>query len=58
MVRWFGPLAPISVGGATTMDTTLPIITRTSGQEFVILSLFHGFLVDFSVPFLVTYFCN
>lgn len=58
MVRWFGPLAPISSGGATTMDTTLPIITRTSGEEFVILSLFHGFLVDFSVPFLVSFFCS
>lgn len=58
MVRFFGPLAPISAGGATTMDTTLPIITRCSGQEFVILSLFHGFLVDFSVPFLVTFFCT
>ena len=58
MVRYFGPLAPISAGGATTMDTTLPIITRTSGQDFVILSLFHGFLVDFSVPFLVSFFCS
>ncbi len=58
MVRWFGPLAPISSGGATTMDTTLPIITRTSGEDFVILSLFHGFLVDFSVPFLVSFFCS
>lgn len=56
MVRYFGPLAPISSGGATTMDTTLPIITRCSGQDFVIVSLFHGFLVDFSVPFLVTFF--
>ena len=44
--------------GATTMDTTLPIITRCSGQEYVILSLFHGFLVDFSVPFLVSLFCS
>lgn len=58
LVRYFGPLAPISAGGATTMDTTLPIITRTSGEDFVILSLFHGFLVDFSVPFLVTFFCE
>ena len=58
MVKFFGPLAPISAGGATTMDTTLPIITRTSGQDFVILSLFHGFLVDFSVPFLMTFFCS
>ena len=58
LVRYFGPLSPISCGGATTMDTTLPIITRCSGQEYVILSLFHGFLVDFSVPFLVTFFCT
>jgi len=57
LVKWFGKLAPISLGGATTMDTTLPIITRTSGQPFVIVSVFHGFIVDFSVPFLVTLFC-
>ena len=53
-----GTIAPISVGGATTMDTTLPIITRYSGKEFVIISIFHGFVVDFSVPFLVTFLCS
>ena len=44
LVRWFGNLAPISAGGATTMDTTLPIITRYSGQSFVVVSIFHGFV--------------
>ena len=58
LVRYFGRLAPISAGGATTMDTTLPIITRCCGKEFVIVSIFHGFIVDFSVPFLVTLFCS
>ena len=58
LVRWFGNLAPISAGGATTMDTTLPIITRTAGQQFVIVSIFHGFITDFSVPVLVTFFCS
>jgi len=58
LVKYFGKLAPISVGGATTMDTTLPIITRYSGKEFVIISIFHGFVVDFSVPFLVTFLCS
>ena len=58
LVRWFGNLAPISAGGATTMDTTLPIITRTAGQQFVVVSIFHGFVADFSVPFLVTLFCS
>ena len=58
LVHWFGNLAPISSGGATTMDTTLPIITQCAGQKFVIVSIFHGFVVDFSVPFLVTFFCS
>lgn len=58
LVRWFGNLAPISAGGATTMDTTLPVITREAGQQFVVVSIFHGFVVDFSVPFLVTLFCS
>lgn len=57
-MRYFGRLAPICAGGATTMDTTLPIITRYCGNEWVFVSLFHGFLVDFSVPFLVTFFCS
>lgn len=58
LARYFGKLAPISVGGATSMDTTLPIITRASGGQFIIVSIFHGFCVDFSVPFLVTFFCS
>lgn len=58
LVRWFGRLAPIAAGGATTMDTTLPIIARTWGNDLVVVSLFHGFVVDFSVPFLVTLWCS
>ena len=57
-VRYFGRWAPICVGGATTMDTTLPIITRYCGNELVFVSIFHGILVDFSVPFLVSFFCS
>ncbi len=58
LAKYFGKLAPISVGGATSMDTTLPVITRASGEKYVILSIYHGFCVDFSVPFLVTFFCS
>lgn len=39
MARWFGPLAPISAGGATTMDTTLPILSQTVGQRYIALSI-------------------
>ena len=58
LVRWFGRLAAIAAGGATTMDTTLPVITRVSGKEMVVVSIFHGFIADFSVPFLVTFWCS
>lgn len=57
MARWFGPLAPISAGGATTMDTTLPILSQTVGQRYIALSIYHGFVVDFTVPFLVSWWC-
>ena len=57
MVKYFGSLAPIAAGGATTMDTTFPIIVKSSGNEYVILSIYHGFIMDLSVPFLVTLFC-
>lgn len=58
LVRYFGRLAPISAGGATTADTTLPVITRFCGNEYVVISIVHGILVDLSVPFLVTFFCT
>ncbi|MBR2497536.1 MAG: lysine exporter LysO family protein, partial [Parabacteroides sp.] len=57
-VRFFGKLAPICAGGATTMDTTLPIITRYSGKDLVFISIFHGIIVDFTVPFFVSFFCS
>lgn len=58
MARIFGPLAPISSGGATTMDTTLPIIQKTSGNAFVPVSIFHGVAMDFSVPLFLTFFIS
>ena len=56
LVKYFGKLSPIAVGGATTMDTTLPVILKFSGKEFLVVSLFSGFVLDLSVPFLVTFF--
>lgn len=51
---YFGNIAPICAGGATSMDTTLPIITRTSGKEYAIPSLIHGIILTILVPFIVT----
>ncbi|MCE1198869.1 MAG: lysine exporter LysO family protein [Marinilabiliales bacterium] len=54
LVRYFGRLAGIASGGATAMDTTLPVITRYSGKEYAILSVFSGIVLTLLVPFLVT----
>lgn len=51
---YFGKIAPICSGGATSMDTTLPIITKASGKEFAIVSLFHGIVLTILVPFIVS----
>jgi len=58
LVKYFGRLAPICAGGATTMDTTLPVITRYCGNDMVFISIFHGSLVDLTVPFFVPFFCS
>ena len=58
VARWCGPLAAVSIGGATTFDTTLPIITQAAGRPYAVVSVFHGCVLDFSVPFLVTFFCT
>ena len=57
-VRYFGKLAPIAAGGATSLDTTLPAVAKFSGQDFLVLSMFHGAVIDLSVPFLVRLFCS
>jgi uncharacterized membrane protein YbjE (DUF340 family) len=54
MAIYFGKLAPITAGGATSMDTTLPIISAASGKEYAIVSLFHGIVLTVLVPFLVS----
>lgn len=56
--RYFGPLATISCGGASTVDTTLPIISRVAGARWIFPSIIHAVCLDFCVPFWVTFFCS
>jgi uncharacterized membrane protein YbjE (DUF340 family) len=51
--RYFGKLAPISSAGATSMDTTLPVILKVSGKDYLIISLFHGVVLTILVPFII-----
>ena len=55
LVRYLGKLAGIASGGATAMDTTLPVISRYSGKEYAIIAVFSGIVLTILVPFLVTF---
>lgn len=52
-VRFFGKLAGVASGGATAMDTTLPIIVRYSGKEYAIIAVFSGIVLTILVPVIV-----
>ena len=55
MVIIFGKLGPVAAAGATSMDTSLPIITTTSGKDFAVIAVFHGIVLTILVPMLVTF---
>ena len=52
LVWSFGKLAPIASGGATAMDTTLPVITKFSGKEYAAISILSGTVLTLLVPLL------
>ncbi len=54
LVKYFGKLAGIATGGATAMDTTLPIIVKFTGKEYGIIAIFSGITLTILVPVLVT----
>ncbi len=58
LVNYVGKVAPICAGGVTSMDTTLPVISQYAGKDMVFLAIFHGVLLDISVPFFVSFFCS
>lgn len=58
LVKYFGRLAPICAGGVTSMDATLPVIAKYCGKDLVFLAVFHGAVLDISVPFFVSFFCS
>ena len=45
--------APIASGGATTMDTTLPVIVRYCGSDMLITAFSSGFVLSILAPFTV-----
>lgn len=56
--KYFGPLAPVCAAGVTSVDVALPAIGRVSGQAMIPVALFHGMVLDMSVPIMVPLLCQ
>ena len=48
-----GKFAPIASGGATTMDTTLPVIIRYCGSDVLITAFSNGLILTLIAPFTI-----
>ena len=53
-VKIFGKESPIASGGATSMDTTLPVIARFSGKSYTIPALVSGTTLTVLVPLVIS----
>jgi uncharacterized membrane protein YbjE (DUF340 family) len=48
-----GPEAAIALGGATSMDSTLPFLSRTYGSQATLRAIGVGFVLSLAVPVMV-----
>ncbi|MGX2950440.1 lysine exporter LysO family protein [Ursidibacter sp. B-7004-1] len=50
------PSTAVGLGGATSLDCTLPIIQKSGGMQVVPLAISFGFIVNLAIPFLLPMF--
>ena len=56
IAKYLNDYATIAPAGATSMDTTLPIISKYTKPEIVVIAFFNGALLSSLVPILVPFF--
>jgi uncharacterized membrane protein YbjE (DUF340 family) len=44
------PIEAITIGGATTMDTTLPVISKVTNNTIAMIAFIHGFILTLTIP--------
>ncbi|MEG0774647.1 lysine exporter LysO family protein [Clostridium sp.] len=54
-MNYYTAIAP---AGATSMDTTLPLVAKATNPEIVVISFINGVIMSSLVPVLVTFFYN
>ncbi|MBI9012826.1 MAG: lysine exporter LysO family protein [Clostridiales bacterium] len=56
IARYLNKYTTIAPAGATSMDTMLPIVSRYTNPEIVVISFFNGVVLSSLVPILVPFF--
>lgn len=56
LVKYLNPYTAIAAAGATSEDTTLPMLIKYTGEEFIIISVINGALCSLAVPILINFF--
>lgn len=54
IAKVFGRFGGIASGGATSMDTTLPLIVRYSGKEMAVVAIYSGLVITLLVPLIIS----
>lgn len=58
IARYVGRLSTVAPGGATAMDTTLPVITKATDSDMAIIAFISGSVLTTLVPILVPFLIN
>lgn len=54
LVKIFGRYSVIAIGGATTMDVSLPVIKETGGEDLIPVAILNGLVLTIVVPFVIS----
>lgn len=56
--KYFGYFAPISAAGVGSSDIALQMVAKYSGKEAIPIAVIHGLIINISIPFFVSLFCQ
>lgn len=58
IAKKIGSLESVSIAGATSMDSVLPVINKNNPPEISIISFYNGLVISILVPILVPFITN
>ena len=58
VAKYLNKYSAVAAGGATSMDTTLPMISKSTDKETAIISVISGVILSSAVPIFVPFFLS